>query len=512
MPNIHVCLQVRTSSSRLPYKCLLPIKKIETIKILVKRIKSKNYLTHILTSNTRSDDYLCNSLKKEGVSIYRGDLNNVYKRFLKFSNKLNDEDLIIRITGDNLLVDKYLLNEMITFYKKNNYNYVSIDRKKSKLPYGISAELFNYKTLKKWKASNFYEKEHVTPKMTRNEKNQGYFVKKNSRNYYKLRCTLDDIEDYFILKTIFEKAKNLKLNYLRMCQLLNKLKKKDINNEKKKFSNIILGSAQFDGKYGISNKNQLNKINIDEILKIANKIGIKKIDTAYAYKGVQNKIAKNSRVKNFKIISKGNYNQKKDKLFLNQFNKTTKIFGQSILKYFLVHNFKEYYENKIKFERIVKNHKILRERLGISIYSPDELKKINIKLFKIIQIPFNICDMRWKNLNLKNKIIVRSIFLQGIFFCNNNEIPLKIKSEVKKIKNKLNFLVKKYKRLDLKDLLISYIKYHNFKGIIVGVDNEIQLKELFFYLNRPKLKKHQIKEIQKKLYVSLNIVDPRKWF
>ena len=128
MPNIHVCLQVRTSSNRLPYKCLLPINKLESVKILIERIRSKKYTVNILTSNTKSDDYLCNILKNEKINIFRGDLINVYKRFIQFSKKLNDEDLIIRITADNLLIDKYQLEEVINFYKKNEYNYVSINR------------------------------------------------------------------------------------------------------------------------------------------------------------------------------------------------------------------------------------------------------------------------------------------------------------------------------------------------------------------------------------------------
>ena len=56
------------------------------------------------------------------------------------------------------------------------------------------------------------------------------------------------------------------------------------------------------------------------------------------------------------------------------------------------------------------------------------------------------------------------------------------------------------------------MNYFNFKGIIVGVDNEEQLKEFFFYINRPKLKINQIKEIQKFLNVSLDMIDPRKWY
>ena len=68
-------------------------------------------------------------------------------------------------------------------------------------------------------------------------------------------------------------------------------------------------------------------------------------------------------------------------------------------------------------------------------------------------------------------------FCKG-FFCEDSKIPSKIKPEVTKV-SKINFFVKKFKRFDMKDLLFNYVKYYNFKGIIIGVDNEDHLKELF---------------------------------
>ena len=171
MSNVHVCLQVRTSSKRMPFKFFLPIRKIESIKVLIRRIKSKKYSVNILSSNDPSDDYLIKKLKDENCKIYRGDLNNVYKRFANFSKNLKDEEIIVRLTADNIFIDHNLIDEIVKYFKKNNYDYAAIDRKKSKLPYGISIEVFNLKTFRKWKAISAYEKEHVTPRILKLEKN-----------------------------------------------------------------------------------------------------------------------------------------------------------------------------------------------------------------------------------------------------------------------------------------------------------------------------------------------------
>ena len=512
MSKIHVCLQVRSSSNRLPYKCLLPINNTESIKILIKRIQSKSYTTNILTSNNNSDDLLFEKIKNEKINIYRGNLKNVYDRFIKFSKNLNKRDLIVRITGDNLFVDKHLIKEVVSFYKKNNYNYVSIDNKKSNLPYGISVEVFNLKTLNKWKAKSLFDKEHVTTKIIENEKNSGYFIKKNKFKLDRLSSSIDSIKDYLNVKVTFKKAKNIKLNYLELCKILNSISTKDINQERKKYSKIILGTAQFDGKYGVANNRKFRKIRLDQIFKVAEEIGINKLDTATNYIGVQNKIAKNKIGSKFKIISKANMNLEKNNSFVKQYNKTLKIFRGENISYFLIHDFYKQYKNSEKLIKFYNKNYFLKKKLGVSIYSPEELRYVNDKIFKIIQIPFNLCDHRWKKLILDKRLIIRSIFLQGIFFCKERYIPNKIKIEVKKIKKKLNYFVKKYKRINMLDLFLSYVLSFNFKGIIIGVDNEKQLKELFFYLNLPKLSKKQIYGIQKNIVPSSCVVDPRKWY
>ena len=63
---------------------VLLIKNIPSIIYLYKRIKSKRYNTTILTSNDKSDDFLCYILKKHKIDFYRGDLQNVKKRFTTF--------------------------------------------------------------------------------------------------------------------------------------------------------------------------------------------------------------------------------------------------------------------------------------------------------------------------------------------------------------------------------------------------------------------------------------------
>ena len=75
-----------------------------------------------MTSNHTTDDYLSNFLKKKKkISFFRGDLDNVRKRFLDYTSSFHAKDIIIRCTADNLFIDKFIINDLIknlNFQKK----------------------------------------------------------------------------------------------------------------------------------------------------------------------------------------------------------------------------------------------------------------------------------------------------------------------------------------------------------------------------------------------------------
>ncbi len=215
-----VLLQVRSSSKRLPNKCFLLIKKIPSIVYLYRRVASKKYFTSILTSNHKSDDFLSYTLKRYKLNFFRGSLENVKKRFLKYLENKNF-DTIVRITGDNLLIDSNLITMLLNNFKKSNKNYLYIDYKINNLPYGISVEIFSKKLLKNTKYKSNFDNEHVTSVF--NKKNaqfklNRYFKKKK----YHLRCTLDFIEDYLALKKILD-ANNLNTKWNILCKELKKI-------------------------------------------------------------------------------------------------------------------------------------------------------------------------------------------------------------------------------------------------------------------------------------------------
>jgi len=194
---------------------------------------------------------------------------------------------------------------------------------------------------------------------------------------------------------------------------------------------ICLGTAQFGMDYGVANKK--GKISPEEtfrILDFAHQTGIITLDTSPAYGESEHLIGKfmSKTGKPFQAVSKTHL-ASEDKNDINLIErsarKTLESLGQKKLYGMLLHKFEDIIstDNKIwhAFELLKEKH--LTEKIGCSVYRPEELEymlmhKLN---FDIIQIPYSVFDRRFEpymeGLKKKNvEIHARSVFLQGLVF------------------------------------------------------------------------------------------------
>ena len=192
---------------------------------------------------------------------------------------------------------------------------------------------------------------------------------------------------------------------------------------------IILGTATFASGYGIKKNKGLSIKKINEIYSILKKNRIDSIDTAFFYPGVEKKIGK-SKIKNLKVYTKiskipSKFLSNPENWILNKIKKSLLQSGQNFFQGVYLHDPKSLSgANGVK---IYKTLLLLKEigytkKIGVSVYSPEELNKIiNKYKIDIVQFPMNIFDRRFLKNNylekLKKKKIeihVRSIFLQGL--------------------------------------------------------------------------------------------------
>ena len=284
---------------------------------------------------------------------------------------------------------------------------------------------------------------------------------------------------------------------------------------------IVLGTANFNQKYGIYNSKIKNIKEIKEILTFLKKNKVLYIDTAFSYKLSKNFVTKFN-FNNFKIITKLKLPLSNKIRFINKLEEKVKIdlnnFRIKKFEAILIHNTKDikskYGDKLISSLENLKKKKLVKY-LGISVY---EKKEVNFALkkfkFNLIQFPANIFDQRFLDYNFLNKLKkhkiklqVRSIFLQGLLLKKIDKVN---KFNHKKIlKNKIveleNWCIKNNISKQIASLLFIK-KQKKIDLLTLGVDNLNQLKE-----NLAILKKREVFNFKKFEILDKKIIDPRKW-
>jgi len=283
------------------------------------------------------------------------------------------------------------------------------------------------------------------------------------------------------------------------------------------YKKIILGTAQFDIKYGINHKTRkLCSSKILGILNFLKKNNISFLDTARSYTSSEEEIGKyyQKTNKKFKIITKFSF--KSGDSIEKQFKKSFNSLGY-LPDTILAHGYSDYLNPK--FHEQIKNikKKYLIKNVGVSLYNIRELTKIlNYKKPDVIQVPINILDKRFlekkivKKLKNKSiKIIGRSIFLQGLFFKNKKFIFKNFKN-IKKQYNKL-IEIACYEKMTLGELSLSWA-FHlkEINNIIIGVDSLSHLKKNFNSLNK-RISKESYNKIKKINLGNHSITKPYLW-
>lgn len=200
-------IQARMGSTRLPGKVM---KKIDgnnhMIDYLINQVKCSKKIKKIIVATTvlNEDDIICEYLDLQKINYFRGSSEDVLDRYYNCAKNFG-VDTIVRITGDNPLIDPNIIDLVIDEYRNNRCDFATNTIIRT-FPYGTEVEVFSFKSLEKaWKnAKKPSEREHVTP-FLRDPKNG--FIKINTEskeNFSHLRYTVDRIEDLKLVKEIIK--------------------------------------------------------------------------------------------------------------------------------------------------------------------------------------------------------------------------------------------------------------------------------------------------------------------
>lgn len=144
--NIGVIVSARTGSTRLPGKALLPLAGVPLIIFLLRRLKPWVGSGRLVmaTTDLSSDDVLAKTVHDEGVTVYRGDAQNLIARHVGVADKFNF-DTMVRITGDCPFIDVEVLNFCLGMCLKSDP--FDLATTKGHFPVGIDLEVFSMAAL-----------------------------------------------------------------------------------------------------------------------------------------------------------------------------------------------------------------------------------------------------------------------------------------------------------------------------------------------------------------------------
>ena len=232
-------IQARMSSSRLPGKVMMNLSGNTILGHVVNQVKASKCVDEVvvLTSNDISDDTIVDWCIKNSTKFFRGSLNDVLDRYYKAAIEFNI-DTIIRITADCPLVDPEIIDEIYERFCENKYDFCSLV---GGFPDGLDCSIISFIALEKaWKVAKLSsEREHVSPYIEKNTKLFKIGGYEKFKNLGDIRITLDEKEDFELLKHIFnnlyKKNKIIRseqvINFLNDNQDLLNLNSKIIRNE-----------------------------------------------------------------------------------------------------------------------------------------------------------------------------------------------------------------------------------------------------------------------------------------
>lgn len=200
-----IIIQARMKSSRLPGKVLMPIPLVTgkpIIKWIVDGIKLPECQTKIVVATSLNDenDVLEEYCNNNSITCFRGDEDDVLSRFIQIV-KQNPCDVVVRLTGDNPIIDSRFLQEALDLHFAHGNEY---SRTKS-LPLGMNFELIAPHVLLEIELETLseYDVEHVTPFIIRSGKIRKEVLKLSIPiELQSLRLTIDYPSDYLVISTI----------------------------------------------------------------------------------------------------------------------------------------------------------------------------------------------------------------------------------------------------------------------------------------------------------------------
>ncbi|QWD62352.1 cytidylyltransferase domain-containing protein [Polynucleobacter sp. MWH-UH25E] len=200
--NVSGFITVRTSSSRLPNKCLLPFGDGNVLEHVIRRAKHYEIEPIVCTSTDKSDDIIVEIAKNEGVKFFRGELRNKLKRWADCATFF-DLTSFHTIDADDPFFDGVEIKSSMALLRNGSYEMVSPSKVSSSgggsVGFSLATELIS-------RAVSDLAQDEDTEMMwfylEKISNIRSITLLDNPLTPKNLRLTLDYQEDYWLLESV----------------------------------------------------------------------------------------------------------------------------------------------------------------------------------------------------------------------------------------------------------------------------------------------------------------------
>lgn len=201
-------IQARMGSTRLPGKVLKEVNGKPLVSYQIDRIQNSKLLDKIViaTSTLEKDDSIEKFCEDNNIECFRGSENDVLSRYYDCAKKYN-ADTIVRLTADCPLSDPQIIDSVIGKFIEDKVDYCAntVPVESATFPDGTDVEVFSFDALSKayHGIEDSHFREHVTFQFwqTDDYTSSQYILNKDLSKY---RLTVDYVEDYEVIKYIFD--------------------------------------------------------------------------------------------------------------------------------------------------------------------------------------------------------------------------------------------------------------------------------------------------------------------
>ena len=206
-------LQARVGSTRLPAKVLLDLSGKTVLARCIERIQRFDGVVEavVATTTAPADDLVVEHARRLGVRVTRGSTEDVLSRYLEAARATGAE-AIVRCTSDNPLVDPenagVLVRTLVGSHESDQPWDLVANNIERTLPVGLDLGVATTAALERAaRDATAAEREHVTLHLYRHPERFRLrsITSDLGRGYAGLRLTLDTLDDYRLLATVFDR-------------------------------------------------------------------------------------------------------------------------------------------------------------------------------------------------------------------------------------------------------------------------------------------------------------------